>query len=375
MRKKKVVQLVEDMGVGGLERNLALIVENLNPSLFDVSVWCLEEGGYIAHELQQKGFDVIHLNLPNYHNPVNILKLAKLLREHEVDILHTHEYFANTMGRLAAILAGTPKRFAHIQNSHWPAHVRKKRHYRIDKFLSWFCDHVIACSEMARKFQVEVEGLHPDKVVTVHNCTDLALYDPSEPHPGIREEFGFTSQNILIASIARLTRVKGHRFLIEAAPAILEEFPECRILIAGYGIERENLEKQVQELSLEERVLFLGTRHDIPNVLSSIDLFVQPTLIREGLPLAITEAMASGTAVVATDVGGVSEAVLHKKTGILVPPGDRNALADGILFLLRNPSFRHAMAMNGRQHCIEQYGSKTMIGKIEALYGAELLAG
>ncbi len=241
----------------------------------------------------------------------------------------------------------------------------------IDRFLSLFCDRVIACSEMARKYQIEVEGLHPEKVVTVYKCTDVNVYDPSKSHPGIRDEFGFTDQNILLASIARLTTVKGHCFLIDAAPKILEEFPECRILIVGYGVEQENLKRQVRERSLEDRILFLGKRHDIPNILSSIDVFIQPTLTREGLPLAITEAMASGKPVVATDVGGVSEAIIDKSTGILVPPGNHNALAEGVLSLLRNPSQRREIAMNGRQHCLKRFSSETMIEKIEALYRSD----
>ena len=368
MSRMKVVHLVEDMGVGGLERNLALIVEHLNRDMFDVSVWCLEEGGAIADELIEKGWDVQILGLPTYHRPGNILKLAKLLRDNNVDILHTHEYFANTMGRLAAILARTPKRFSHIQNSHWTRDERKTRHYLIDRYLSRHCDQVIACSEMARRYQIEVEKIPPEKVCTVYNCTDVRLYDPDKRHPDIRHEFGFEKTHILIASIARLTNVKGHRFLIQAASAIIREFQEARILIVGDGVEREALQRQVREEGLENAIFFLGTRHDVPAILSSIDIFVQPTLIREGLPLAITEALASGKPVVATDVGGVSEAIKDRTTGLLVPPGDQNALAEGILFLLRNPLERRDIAAAGRELCLEKFSVDIMVKKIESLY-------
>ncbi len=367
----KVVHLVEDMGVGGLERNLALIVENLDRQQFDVSVWCLEEGGAIADELREKGVDVRVLDLPTYHRPGNVVKLARLLRREKVQILHTHEYFANTMGRLAAVLAGTPRRFAHIQNSHWRPAERKGRHYLIDRILSRTCDRVIACSEMARRYQIEVERIHPDRVVMVPNCADARIFDPSVAHPGIRREFGFKDSEILIASVARLTEVKGHQFLLDAAVPIFEAFPACRILIVGDGPERPYLERQARALALEDRIHFLGTRQDIPNILASIDLFVQPTLVREGLPLAITEAMASGKPVVATDVGGVSEAVRHGETGILVPPGDAEALAEGILSLLGDPEQRHGLAAAGRRLCLEQFSIETVIKKIEALYAGE----
>lgn len=365
---KKVVHLVEDMGVGGLERNIALITENLDRSRFDVSVWCLTEGGYIADELMKKGIDVRILKLPGYHNPANILRLAKLLRANKVEILHTHAYFANTMGRLAAILANTRKRFAHIQNSHWTSVEMKKRHYLIDRFLSLFCDRVIACSETARKYQIEVEKIHPDKVVTIYNCTDVKAYGPKFC-TGIRHEFGFTDNNILLTSVGRLTKVKGHRYLIQAVPEIVKEFPEARFLIVGHGVERENLQSQVRELSLEDHIFFLGVRHDIPNILSSTDIFVHPTLTREGLPLAITEAMASEKPVVATDVGGVSEAIIDEVTGVLVPPGSRGRLVEGIFYLLQDSKRRREIAGRGRKLCLEKFSLETMISKVDALYG------
>ncbi len=370
-RRTRVVHLVEDMGVGGLERNLALIVENLDRRRFEVSVWCLEEGGALADELRAKGVDVRILDLPTYHRPGNIVKLARLLRREKVEILHTHEYFANTVGRLAAVLAGTPRRFAHIQNSHWTRVKRRARHNLIDRILSRTCDRVIACSETARRYQIEVEKIHPDRVVMVPNCTDARLHDPSVARPGVRREFGFVDAEILIASVARLTEVKGHQFLIEAAVQIFEAFPASRILIVGDGPEQPYLERQARALALEDRVHFLGNRQDIPNILASIDLLVQPTLVREGLPLVITEAMAGGKPVVATDVGGVSEAVRHGETGILVPPGDTDALAEGILSILRDPERGEAMAAAGRRLCLEQFSIETVIKTIESLYAGD----
>ena len=365
---KNVVHLIEDMGVGGLERNVALIAENLDPAKFNVSVWCLGEGGAIADELIEKGGDLRILNLPSYHRPENILKLVNKLKANKVHILHTHGYFANTMGRLAAIIARTPKRFAHIQNSHWTSEERKKRNYMIDRVLSLFCNRIIACSEVSRKYQIEVAKIHPNKIVTIHNCTNMKIFDPCKSWPGIRQEFGFTDKNIIIASVGRLTEVKGHRFLIKATQKIIKQFPEARVLIVGDGVERKNLQTQVRELSLGRHIYFLGTRHDIPNILSSVDIFVQPTLTREGLPLAITEAMASEKPVLATDVGGVSEAVIEGMTGVLVPPGNHDDLAEGLIYLLSNPLRRKEIAIEGRKICLEKFSLDKMIKKIEAVY-------
>lgn len=367
--RKKVVHLVEDMRVGGLERNLALIVEHLDRTLFDVSVWCLEEGGAIADELADKGVDLQILDLCTYHRPGNILKLARLLKSHRVDILHTHEYFANTMGRLSGILARTPKRFAHIQNSHWTPAERTKRHYLIDRFLSFFCDRVIACSDAARRYQIEVEKIHPDKVVTIYNCTDLSIFNGCDScRGGARRELGLSDGHILIGSVARLTRVKGHRFFIEAMKKIASEFPQARALLVGDGQERANLEQQVRLLGLEKHVVFLGTRHDVPDVLRAIDVFVLPTVTREGLPLSIAEAMACEKPVVATDVGGVPEAIVPGATGVLVPPGHPDALAEGILYLLRNPELAKKMGRAGHELCVSKFSVQACVRQIEALY-------
>ena len=248
LQKIKVVQLAEDLKVGGLERTLAYIVNNLDPSIFSVEVWCIARGGAIADELQKNGHLLRILNLNNYHNPWNVMQLAGRLRREKVSILHSHAYFANTMGRMAAILARVPVRFAHIQSSHWTSDERSSRNYLVDRILSHFTSRVIACSDSAARFQLEALKINPRKVITIYNCTDVEKYANQGATGTQRKELGIGEDDLVIGSVGRLEKLKGHRLLLEVTRDLIESFPTLKLVIIGDGEEREVLEKKRSDL-------------------------------------------------------------------------------------------------------------------------------
>lgn len=364
----KVVNIVEDLKIGGLERNLAHIVDNLDRKMFSVEVWCIDRGGVIADELISKGYRVRILGLKTYHNPMNILRLSHLLSNSRVHILHSHGYFANTMGRLAAILARIPVIIAHVQNSHWTINERSERNYKVDRILSIFSNKIIACSRVAADFQIQRAGIKRNKISVIHNCADTNLFSLSSPPPALPQAWGIKKTDFLIGNLARLTKVKGHRNLLEAVSLSAKSINNLKVVICGDGDQKEALLKLRNKLKLDDLVIFAGNRNDVQKILPLLDVYIHPTLIREGLPLAILEAMAAKLPVIATDIGGVREAVVDSRTGLIVPPGNPVSLSDAILRLYKSKPLRQKMGNEGYYRCLNFFNIDTMIREITSTY-------
>jgi len=203
----------------------------------------------------------------------------------------------------------------------------------------------------------------------IHNSTPLEPFD-RPPRPALRKELTRMPQQPLILTVARLdNRHKGLDFLVSAAALV----PGAQFVIAGEGPDRAILESQAKSLGVADRVILLGHRSDIPDLLATCDLFVLPSFF-EGLPVSVVEAMASGKPVVATAIGGTDEAVENGVTGLLVPPGDAVRLAEAIRAVLADAALAARMGSAGRRRAQEEFSAEMMIRRTEALYD-ELLAG
>jgi len=176
-----------------------------------------------------------------------------------------------------------------------------------------------------------------------------------------------SSPGPVIGTVSVLRGKKGHRFLLEAAARLRQEYPGLKVIVVGDGPGRDGLWREAKALELERTVSFLGFRQDIPRILATFDVFVFPSL-EEALGAAILEAMAAGKAVVASRVGGIPEAVVDRETGLLVPPADSGALAEAVRKLLQDPDLRRRMGEQGRLRVEEQFSLNRMLDRTAALY-------
>ena len=158
--KKKVLQIVEDLNIGGLEKVVASIVDGLDKNKYDTQVWCLTKGGDIADHLISRHINVKILDLNNYHNPIQIIKLAIYLRRAKIEIIHSHGYFANTFSRLAAVLAMVPVKISHV---HTTDYTLNWRNIVIDKLLSFSTDKIICVSGAVKQFVENDVGVSKKK--------------------------------------------------------------------------------------------------------------------------------------------------------------------------------------------------------------------
>ena len=362
--KIRVLHLVEDLGIGGLEKVVASIAIGLNKNKYEVEVWCLAKGGEIADELIAKNISVKILGLNNYHNPLQIILLAKHLKRSKIDIIHSHGYFANTFGRLASILARVPARIVHI---HTTDYIHKKKNFLVEKLLSHFSEKIICVSNSVKDFVDQKLGITGRKVCLVYNgcCMNGTSKDD---HKFSRFTLGLAKDDFVIIVVASLVPNKGHRVLVDAMKDLVLQFKKLRLLIVGDGPLRSELEAYVSDLRLSEHIFFAGLQKKIFPYLKASDVFVLPSIKREGFGIALIEAMALGKPVIGSDLGGIREIIDDHKTGILFPPGDSKKLADSIKNLIVNKELRHHFGALGRNLYKKKFNDRKMISDIEIIY-------
>ena len=242
----------------------------------------------------------------------------------------------------------------------------------MEKFLSIFTHKIICCSKAVEDFVRDYERIKPSKTVVIYNGVDEGNFSTFKNGSSAKAQLGVDSGVSLVGTVSSLAPHKGHKYLIQAAPMILDILPSTKFLIVGDGILREKLEEQVKNLNLISNVIFTGTRKNIPDLLSAMDIFVLPSCSREGLGISIIEAMAAEKPVVATDIGGIPEVVKNGETGFLVLSRNSEALAQAIIELLRNPKKANTMGKKGRIRFQEKFTNKRMLSEVENLYVALL---
>ncbi|HAY22373.1 MAG TPA: hypothetical protein DCY27_09445, partial [Desulfobacterales bacterium] len=319
-RRLKVLHLLAAMPVGGAEDLVAAIVQGLDPQRFAVSVATLGPPGPVGRELQARGYEVASLGLDIKRTPA--WRIAAAVRRHlkagRPDILHTHLYHPNLYGRLGALGLGLPGVVAAVHNSY----SRVKFHRRVWNFLlARVTDRVLVGSVQVWQDVRRYDGVPASRLALMPYGIPLAELNSRLSRQEARERLGLSGAGLVIGAVGRLEEQKGHRFLLAALPELQRQVPDLAVLIAGEGREEERLKRQVRELNLADTVRFLGTRRDLPEIFSALDIFVHPSLW-EGLPLALLKAMGAGLPVVATRVSGSQEAIEDGVNGCLVAPGD-----------------------------------------------------
>jgi len=363
-RPLKVVHLVEDLKVGGLEKIIATLALSLNKQKYSVEVWCLSRGGDVAELLRRRGVKVRIFSWHTYHNPLNLIRHTCELRKSQVDIVHTHGYYAGTFSRLAAIAAGVPRIFAHVHTTYDSF---TKRHFIIEKCLSRFTSRIICVSHSVKDFVVNRERIRDDKTCVVYNGADWSMENDTDRQLS-REDLGLADRDCVVVSVGSLVENKGHMVLLRAADLLSTLCPPVKVLIVGDGPERTELEAIVSRNGLSSMVIFTGILKQVQQVLAFSDIAVLTSIYREGLSLAVLEAMNQQLPVIVTRIGGLPEAVDHNKTGLLVPANDPQALACAIRKLAKNKELRKTMGVEGKKKYDKNFKTSSMVAQIESIY-------
>lgn len=370
MARRKVLQVVEDLNVGGLERVVECIASQLNRDRFDVSVWCLARGGAIADELKRKGIPVEILDLHSYHNPLSVLRLARRMRREGFHLVHTHGYFAGTFGRLAAAIAGVPAVIHHV---HTTCSNLKPRHHRIERILSLRTGRIVCVAGAVRESLSTALSIQSSKTCVIYNGSSCRPETCSEAQvDSVRSAMGIRPGDRVITEVASLSDNKGQAVLLEAFHRVAAAHERSWLVLVGDGHCRHRLEERARACGLASRVVFTGLLKDVRPVLRLTDVLVLPTTQREGLSVSLIEGAAAGLPLVGSRLGAIPEVVEDGVNGILVQPRDAEDLRRALDTLLCNPELRKRMGEAGRAMYECKFSLDRMMGQLQALYEEEI---
>ena len=289
-------------------------------------------------------------------------RLSRAIKQLRPDIIHAHDPHGVAMAALALSMSTQPKRAKLV--------AARRVDFRLkgNALSRWKYDQVdrfICASEAIRKILL-ADGVAPARAVTVHEGIDLG-HVAAAPRLAIHEEFWLPHGSPIVGNVAALVPHKGQRHLVEAAALVVREVPDARFVIAGEGELRPTLEHLIKHLNLEKHVILAGFRPDVLSMHKAFDIFVMSS-ITEGLGTSLLDAMACGRPIVATTAGGMPEVVQDGKTGILVPPRDDRALADGIIRLLKDPALRERMGTAGLALAEARFSAERMVADTLRVY-------
>lgn len=358
-----VAVMLETDGPGGAE----LLMHHLCLELRErghrvVPVGPARGEGWLSARLATSGFERETFALRRPVDVRALREMVRMLRARGVGVVHSHEFTMGVYGCAAARRLGVP----HVLTMHGDQGVTAA--WRRRAALRWAFRHsraAVAVSEHTREGMEGRLGLRPHSMAVIHNGVPVA--------PGLREplrrELSVGEDELLVIAVGSLRPNKGHRVLLDALARLRGDraLPGWRLAIAGQGEEDRSLSRQAAELGIGGQVHLLGQRPDIANVQAAADVFVMPSY-SEGLPLALLEAMFAGSAIVASGVGGIPEAVRHEREAWLVPPGDPVALGDALGLVLRDPGLRRRLGEAALARAEAEFRLELMVDRYEALY-------
>jgi glycosyltransferase involved in cell wall biosynthesis len=376
--KIKLLKFVANFGIGGTERHVVNLGKALDSSRFEVHFACLKRWGPFLGEIEARQMPISEYRIKSFYDYRSLgqqLRFAQDVRDRSIHIVHAYNVYANVFAIPAARLAGVPVVVASIRDTGvYLTPIQK----RVQRMMCRLAGCILVNAEAVRQHLIG-EGYRQERIVVIRNGVDVSRFAGKHNGGQLRAELGLPPRAPLVATLARLNRLKGMEYFLEAAVRVAKRIPEARFLVvgddlrAGSGVlqdgagSRTALQRHAVELGLGGRVVFTGFRLDVPELLSETAVFVHPSL-SEALPNVVLEAMAAGAPVVATRVGGTPEAVEEGVTGLLVPPRDAPALAQAICKLLQSPDLASRFGQAGRQRVAEQFSLERMARETEHLY-------
>lgn len=369
-KSRKVFFLIDNLiGIGGAEGALLRMVKHLPNYGYECAVgsFNLAVGADFLSGVSCPVYDLSVKRIYDWQGIKATVKLRRLIAEGGYNIIHTmfpgSDLWGGPLARMGTdVLLVSGRRDLGI--------VRNSRHDKLYRWLGSQYDQVQAVSEAVRRATIEKDGVHPERVVTVHNGIELDAIDAAQPQQNLAQAYGLRLGGpVVVAATGHLWPVKGTDVLIRAAEIVVKQMPQANFLIFGATVKAygKDMIELVRTLGLESNVRLAGSVDAVAPPLKASSVFCQLSR-SEGLSNALLEGMACGLPSVATTVGGNPEVVLEGKTGYLVPSEDPAAAADRILKLLTNDSLRRELGENARTRVREHFSVEVMARRMAELY-------
>ncbi|HEY0590232.1 MAG TPA: glycosyltransferase family 4 protein [Thermoanaerobaculia bacterium] len=369
----RLLWLIDSLNLGGAER-LAVTFARAAGGRHELLVCALKTigGNPMERPLRELGVEVINLEARNLRDRAALQRLAAIVRERRIELIHAHLTYASTWGAMVARRTGVPL----VATLHTlPVRGRLFSRDRVRQSIMAFllrrrASRVIAVSGDQARAWIRRRLLPETLIAVVPNGVELpsengrfaATTSPSQT-PGA----GWGANALVLGTAAVLRDGKGIDVLLRAFARVVREAHDITLKIAGDGPLRRHLEREGGRLGLGSHVHWLGYRDDVPSLVRTFDVFVHPALF-DALPTAVLEAMAAGVPVVASATGGIPEIITDGENGLLVPPGDEEALAGAIHRLLRHRTMLRELGAAGRARVEAEFSAERWVERLEAIY-------
>jgi len=388
MKKAKVLHIITRLDRGVSAKNTIITVTGLDKKKYDITLikgptfesnMSKEEYTSVIANLkkaQLKGVKVT--NIPFLLRRINpffdllaFFSLYILLIKENPIIVHFHTSKAGLLGRLAAKLAGVPI-IVHTPHGHvffgYFGPFKTKIFILLEKLASRITDKIVTLSNREKEDYILFKIAEEDKFSVIYSGIELNTLkeSSSEEKQNLKKELGIPENSLIIGTAGRLVPVKGPEFLVKASKYIISKYPDTYFMFTGDGPLEQDLKRKALEMGISDNIIFLGWRDDLAKIISIYDIFVLPSL-NEGMGRVLVEAMALGKSIVASNVGGIPDLVIHGKNGFLVPPKNPKELAKYIQVLLEDKDKREKMGLAGKEMAYN-FTSERMVEKIANLY-------
>jgi len=336
---------------------------------YRVHVASLSTGGVLRPLIERLQIPIIDLPLTSFYDANMVRQTRRFvsyLKENKIEIVHSHDFYSNVFGMSGSALAGIRGRIASKRET---TGTRTRAQRTVERNAFKLAHAVVANAAAVKQYLID-EGVKENKIDVIYNGIDLTRFNKNGDAGEALRRLNLETIHgrPIVTMVANFEfRVKDHPMLLRAAQRVIRDVPEAVFVIAGEGEFREESEKLAAELGINESCLFTGRCASVPDLLAASDICVLSSQA-EGFSNSILEYMAAGRAVVATDVGGASEAIVEGETGHLVKPGDDAAMAQRLTSLLRDPERRTEMGLNGRRLVEKRFSCESRLSSTSALY-------
>jgi glycosyltransferase involved in cell wall biosynthesis len=378
----RILFVITSTRVGGAEKMLFEVAKHLKEEGVAIQVCVLKEKGPYAAKLESFGVPVCSLSIGEAKGIRGVLacllglpRLIRVMRGFKPQIVHAFLFRANLLARIAAPLSRVPINVSSIRI----IENQRPYYFALDRWTSFLVTRHVAVSQRVKEVTCRRSRIADDQVSVIRNGIQIEEVrgkrtNSAASAAGVAKPVRcFAKNGLVCGTVARLDPQKGLSFLLRGFAILAREFPSLQLVFVGEGPERSSLECLATELSISNRVRFTGLAANPFVYLRQMDVFVLPSLY-EGLPNALLEAMSVGIPVVATRVGGVDEVVQDQETGLLIPPGNSEAIAEAVRFVLTHSDRAEQMAVASRAWICERFSLDRMLKEYDELYESLLQA-
>lgn len=362
----RILHICHSLNVGGLERIVVDLAKGFTDKGHYVEICCLEKKEPLGINAEEMGIKVFSLGKRPGISLSMHMRILKMLARGKYHVIHTHNEAGLIYGLPATFFRGVYNT-VHTEHGKEPDYKKRKVLQTIEGFLLRRVKNIVAVSDDLKSFIERSFSIDSKSIAVIHNGIDVDYFYRPECCEETKRKLGIDRNSFVIGNISRLVTLKNHIFLFKIFRELIKDYPNLKLVLVGNGPLLNSLKTSSIEMGISSFVIFLGERDDVPQLLSAFDMFILPSLT-EGISITLLEAMASGTPVVASDVGGNPEIIKNERTGFLIALHETDKWIFSIRSIIEDFNKRKQISEAGRKFVRERFSLTGMLKQYEKIY-------